>query len=297
MKDKLKKRVGKKNNAKSERKNKWICILNVLLCIFIAVIVCSSCALIQVIRLKRQLWVDVEHLTDDFDKVRIYIDQGHNPTKYHNSGAVGNDLYEQDLTFSIGCMLAERLTEDGRFEVCLSRPDEDTVLGTDTNSSLNARVEGAKEFEADYFISLHINSFTDESVNGIEVFALENDEEAYAFGEYVLSGMVDSTSLKSRGMKQSADLYVLKNSDMPAVLLEMGFISNVNDAKLLSEQPEMFVKGIYDGMVDYFESAYSLDIAILLCIICISTALIIPTAIGLVITIKRKRNIERTCQD
>ncbi len=186
-------------------------------------------------------------------KIKIYIDQGHNPTSYHNTGATGNGLFEQDLTFTIGCLLAQLLEKDERFEICLSRPTENTVLGTDNASSLEARVRGAQEFGADYFISLHINSYELDSANGIEVFVAEQDSTSYTFGKSLLQGMVNSTNLRDRGMKLNPDLYVLKNATMPAALLEMGFISNSDDAALLSESPELFAQGIYDGILAYFD--------------------------------------------
>ena len=196
---------------------------------------------------------DSEPEPEPNEKIRIYIDQGHNPTSYHNSGASGNGLYEEDLTFTIGCLLAERLEEDGRFEVCLSRPTADTVLGTDNPSSLAARVQSAIDFGADYFISLHINSYDADSANGIEVIVAEQDSEAYAFGSSLLGGMINATNLRDRGMKLNPELYVLQNATMPAALLEMGFISNSGDAALLSESPELFSQGIYDGILAYFE--------------------------------------------
>ena len=186
-------------------------------------------------------------------KIKIYIDQGHNPTSYHNTGASGNGLYEQDLTYTIGILLAELLEEDGRFEVCLSRPTKDTVLGTDNDSSLDARVQGAADFGADYFISLHINSFSDTSANGIEVHVAEQGSTSYAFGNSILQGMIESTSLRNRGMQLSPNLRVLKKATMPAALLEMGFISNSTEAKLLSQNPDLFAQGIYNGILDFFE--------------------------------------------
>ena len=62
---------------------------------------------------------------------------------------------------------------------------------------------------------------------------------------------------------------------MPAALLEMGFISNSGDALLLDESPELFAQGIYNGIVNYFESAYAMDLNILICAISISAALVV----------------------
>ena len=209
----------------------------------------------EIERLKAQIQELQNGLTPDepTEKIKIYIDQGHNPSSYHNSGASGNGMYEQDLTFAIGHLLADLLEEDGRFEICLSRPTADTVLGTDNSSSLDARVQGAVDFGADYFISLHINSYSDTSANGIEVLVAEQGSTSYDFGSYLLQGMINSTNLRNRGMKLNPNLRVLKNATMPAALLEMGFISNSTDASLLSQSPELFAEGIYDGILAYFE--------------------------------------------
>ncbi len=185
-------------------------------------------------------------------KIRIYIDQGHNPTGSHNSGAEGNGLYEQDITFLIGYMLAELLEKDARFEVCLSRPTEDTVLGTDNDASLDARVQGAADWGADYFISLHTNAAESVDASGIEVLVASEGGVSYAFGSKLLAGVLASTGLTDRGMKLRPELRVLKNTTMPAALVEMGFITNAGDAALLSEHPERFARGIYEGILAYF---------------------------------------------
>ena len=210
-----------------------------------------------------QLKIDIENANEEIaaleaqlnepqDKIRIYIDQGHNPAPYHNTGASGNGLYEQDVTFLIGCLLAEALTADGRFEVQLSRPNKSVVLGTDNKSSLMARVEGAAAFEADYLISLHTNSFGQNTAHGIEVYTAKESGESYIFGESLLKGLIDSTNLRNRGMKLGPDLDILEFSAMPAVLVEMGFISNPTDAALFSEHPDRFAEGLYNGILDYF---------------------------------------------
>ena len=72
------------------------------------------------------------------------------------------------------------------------------MLGTDNDSSLTARVEGAVAFEADCFISLHTNSFEQDTANGIEVYVAEESGESYVFGETLLDGLIDSTHLRRR---------------------------------------------------------------------------------------------------
>ena len=215
----------------------------------------NEAALQEIEKLKAQIQALENGTTPEepVQKIKIYIDQGHNPTSYDNAGATGNGLYEQDLTFTIGILLAELLKEDGRFEVCLSRPTADTVLGTDNDSSLDARIKGAKDFGADYFISLHVNSYEAASANGIEVYVANQNSVSYDFGSALLKGLISSTNLYNRGMKLGPELRVLKNATMPAALLEMGFISNSSDAALLSQSPELFAQGIYNGILDYFD--------------------------------------------
>ena len=195
------------------------------------------------------------------EKIKIYIDQGHNPfSPTHppswNTGASNESLglYEQDLTYEIGILLAEMLAQDDRFEVRLSRPTPETILGTDNDSALDFRVNDAAEWEADYFISLHINSYGDPSVDGVEVYTATTDGEQYELGKKLLNGLLNATQLDNRGMRDGSQLRVLKNAQMPAVLLEMGYISNLNDATLLDESPELFAQGIYDGIQAYFDA-------------------------------------------
>ena len=199
------------------------------------------------------LKAQLDALGGDDTRIRIYIDQGHNPTSYHNAGAVGNGYYEQDITFTVGKLLAERLKADGRFAVCLSRPFSTTVLGTDNDSSLDARVEGAKDFGADYFISLHTTAYINDTANGFEIYTVKNDDESYRFGDYLRPYIAAATNLRDRGMKQSSDIRVLTNAAMPAILIEMGFITNPSDASLMVEHPELFADAIYEGMLSYFD--------------------------------------------
>lgn len=207
---------------------------------------------LEIDRLESELASLKKQVSAPSDRIRIYIDQGHNPTSYHNSGSSGNGLQEQDVTFVVGCLLADLLRTDGRFEVQLSRPNKSVVLGTDNTSSLMARVNGAAAFNADYFISLHTNAYTSDTANGIEVFVARAGGESYVFGETLLDGLLASTNLKNRGMKLGPELVVLAYASMPAVLVEMGFISNSGDAALFAEHPELFAEGLYNGILNYF---------------------------------------------
>ena len=91
--------------------------------------------------------------------IKIYIAQGHNPNN-PNAGAEGSGFREQDLTYEIGQQTAALLAADPNFEVRLSRPTLETVLGSTNAESLAARVRDANTWGANYFISLHANAST-----------------------------------------------------------------------------------------------------------------------------------------
>ena len=181
---------------------------------------------------------------------RIYIDQGHNPSS-PNTGAEGNGLREQDVTYIVGQELAALLRRSGNYEVRLSRPTPDTQLGNSNTGSLRARVNDANSWGADYFISIHTNASDQSSASGVEAYSYSRDSRAFRLGEEIVNGIVNVTGLRDRGMKVRPGLYVLKNTNMPAVLVEIGFITNPGDAALMRDDPELFAEGIYRGIVDY----------------------------------------------
>ncbi len=185
--------------------------------------------------------------------IRIFIDQGHNPTGAPNAGAVGNGLYEQDITYIVGIYLANLLAQDPRFEVRVSRSNPEEVLGTSNSSSLAARVSAANAWPADYFISIHCNSNVNPAVNGTEVYVYEQYSQAYWLAEYILGGIVARTGTKDNGVRINSSLYVLRRTQMPAVLVELAYLSNANDARKLETDPFGFAAGIYNGLLEYFD--------------------------------------------
>ncbi len=182
--------------------------------------------------------------------IKIYIDQGHNPVN-PNAGAEGNGLREQDITYNIGQILASILRRSGNYDVRLSRPSEQTQLGTSNASSLRVRVEEANAWGADYFISLHTNASDISSANGVEAYSYARDSRAWRLGLDIVDGISDVVGVTNRGMKVRPGLYVLKRTYMPAVLVELGFITNPREAELMSGSPSLYADGIYSGIVEY----------------------------------------------
>lgn len=182
--------------------------------------------------------------------IKIYIDQGHNPSS-PNAGAEGNGYVEQDITYDVGIILSDLLRANGNFDVRVSRPTPETSLGTSNSSSLRIRVDEANAFGADYFVSLHANASSNPSVSGSEVLVYNEPSVASELGEDILLWMNRITGLKNRGIVERPGLYVLRKTQMPAVLVEMGFISNLGDASLMNNRPGLFAEGIYNGILQY----------------------------------------------
>lgn len=186
--------------------------------------------------------------------IKVYIDQGHNPSGF-NTGAEGNGLYEQDLTYEIGRRLYNLfLSNPDEFTPRLSRPTPDTIRGTSNATSLIDRVNEANEWGADIFLSLHNNAATNENASGNEALVYgPSATVANELAEDILEELTLTTGLRNRGIVYRPGLYVLKETNMPAVLVEMGFITNAYDAELLAYSPYLFSTGIYRGVLDYYD--------------------------------------------
>ena len=184
--------------------------------------------------------------------IKVYIDQGHNPRDF-NTGAEGNGFFEQDITYDIGVRLFNLLSSNPDFTARLSRPTPDTVLGTSNSSSLTARVREANEWGADLFLSLHTNAALNERASGSEALIYSTDSEtALGVAQDILTQLALTTGLRNRGVIERPGLYVLRRTNMPAVLVEMGFITNPTDAELMAYSPDLFARGIYRGLVEYY---------------------------------------------
>lgn len=184
--------------------------------------------------------------------IKIYIDQGHNPTGFHNTGATGFGLLEQDITYQVGVYLSNLLNNDSRFETRLSRPTSTTVLGTDNTSSLAARVWGANSWPADYFISIHANANVNPAINGTEIYIYQYGTQANWLAQHVMNGITGTVGTNNNGIRENQSFYILRNTNMPSLLVEMAYLSNPTDSQKLRDNQYGFAYGIYLGVMRYF---------------------------------------------
>lgn len=183
--------------------------------------------------------------------IKVYVDQGHNP-KSPNSGAEGNGYREQDISYAVGVELYNLLIRNPNYTARLSRPTPQSSVGTSNSSSLSLRVSDANNWGADVFVSIHTNASSAESASGSEALVYSEQTPAYRIGEDILTALNRQTGLRNRGVKIRPGLYVLRRTKMPAVIVELGFITNLSDAELMVNRPDLFARGIYDGLNRYY---------------------------------------------
>lgn len=183
--------------------------------------------------------------------IKIFIDQGHNPSGI-NAGAEGFGLREQDVTYQVGIYLANILNADPRFEARTSRTSPEQSLGYSNTSSLAERVRLANTWPADYFLSIHCNASDNPALNGTECYVYENYTQSYYLAERILLAIVDRLGTFNNGVRINPSLYVLRRTNMPAVLIELAYITNYEDNQKLRNRQYDFAYAIYQGLLNYF---------------------------------------------
>ncbi|WP_440109702.1 N-acetylmuramoyl-L-alanine amidase [Paenibacillus sp. QZ-Y1] len=178
--------------------------------------------------------------TNDGKKV-VIIDPGHGGRQ---SGAVSvKGAYEKDFNLSVGLKVQELLQQHTDIQTVITRQD-------DTELSLQQRVDIAQLNQADIFVSIHGNKFTTPVPNGIET--LYSRKESKVLADILHKHVQPITGLKDRGVK-TASLHVTRETTMPAVLLELGFLSNPTDEALMltEDYQNKCAQAIVDGIVEF----------------------------------------------
>jgi len=190
--------------------------------------------------------------------MKIFIDPGHNhsltptgrSTDRFDTGAQGNGLREQDVTFEVAWRLRDVLVRAG-IEVRMSRNAITDNVGNLLSESINGRARMANDFGADYFISLHTDWFSNATARGSHViirqFGNAAEPMARAIQKQLLALGLDG---RSQQIVARTDLGVLNQTKMPALLVEMGFISNARDAAIQRDRAGDLARAIADGIFE-----------------------------------------------
>lgn len=188
------------------------------------------------------------------DAPTIVIDVGHGGT---DRGARAHLPYCEEKKV---CLLTARLVrqylDQLGYHVVMTR-------NTDHFISLPKRVEIASQADANIFVSVHFNSSRSPEAKGIEVFFCEGKDDkvrssaSRKLADAILSRVIRRTSASSRGVKKG-NFYVIRETSMPAVLVEGGFISNPAERSLIKSRDyqEKIAQGIADGIDQYFKNRW-----------------------------------------
>lgn len=176
----------------------------------------------------------------------IVLDPGHGG---EDEGCMREDALEKEINLKIALCTADRLREMG-FDVVLTREDNDA------DPTLEERVEIAESAEADMYVSIHQNACEEKesSVRGIETWYCDSTEGSRRLAQLIHMEVLGKTEARERNLQDTDELYVIRETSMPACLIETGFLSNREERKLLCDPgyQDKIAAGIAAGINYYF---------------------------------------------
>lgn len=189
---------------------------------------------------------------------RIVIDAGHGGEDPGKVGADGTE--ESELNLAIAKKLEKLFVAEGA-KVVMTRSEEGSTYQTQSGfhkkKDMEARVEVVEKHQADVLISIHQNSYTDESVCGPQVFYYGKSKEGEKLAKQIQKSIIDRIKpSKERQEKAENSYYLLKQSDAVSVIVECGFLSNGTELSLLKTQEyqEKMAWAIYMGTMNYLKA-------------------------------------------
>ncbi len=175
----------------------------------------------------------------------VVIDPGHGGT---DPGAIGiGGLRETNITLPISLEVTRLLQQQG-LQVYLTRADESREV------DLPPRVALAKQVRADVFVSIHANSInlSRPDINGAEAYYAPGSASGAELSRIILNSITRSVNISSRGI-HSARFYVVRNTPMPATLIETGFVTGAEDAPKLGDPnfQRQMAAAIAQGIIEF----------------------------------------------
>ena len=177
--------------------------------------------------------------------MKVFLNPGHAPNGHPDPGAVNEEtgLRESDVALAVGKSAASYLNAAGV---------ETELLQSD---SLEEICEAANTSDANIFVSIHCNAAEAEEANGTETWACAGSYRGGMLANCIQRELVDALGTTDRGVKIATPgvngLYVLTNTDMPAVLIELAFITNPRDENILAHDQDALARAVAWGVTDY----------------------------------------------
>lgn len=189
----------------------------------------------------------------------VGIDPGHGGI---DPGAVGrNGISENEINLSIGLKLKDYIEQNGGI-VVITRADRGGLYSKDSTTTkekkkedLGKRKEIIENGNCDIFLSIHLNSFQQSQYYGAQTFYKIDSEESYKLAHIVQEELKNFLDENNKRMPQKRDdLYLLRELNIPSILVECGFLSNPQEEALLADEryQDKIAWALYNGITRYF---------------------------------------------
>lgn len=170
----------------------------------------------------------------------ICLDAGHGGK---DEGTLSGDIYEKDITLSVVNYMNEILEGEG-IHVILTR-------NSDTYMKLKKRTDIANNAGVDLFVSIHCNYYEyDSQICGFECYYRQGEYDSMEYAESIVDYLEQTKEYAMRGLREE-DFFVLRNTISPAVLIELGYLSNQDERKKLAdkEYQKQIAEDIVSGII------------------------------------------------
>ncbi|MCQ2462855.1 MAG: N-acetylmuramoyl-L-alanine amidase [Clostridia bacterium] len=192
--------------------------------------------------------------------VQVIIDPGHGGMDGGTKAADGT--LEKDINLDISLKLNEIMEADG-IRTVLTRKDDNIDYGNSKSVyekkryDINSRMKYINENPQSVFISIHQNYFDESKYSGAQVFYSGNNEKSEKLASCIQQSIISRVQPENtRQIKKiGTEIYLLNNAQIPAVMVECGFLSNENEAALLNDNNYRMkiAQAIYEGLKDYMK--------------------------------------------
>lgn len=230
-------------------RHKYACILVILLCLLLSPVILSECRHMMKVQAASEILLDdilqIEAAKEDYltEWLYVMVDAGHGGK---DPGANYGDIYEKDITLAVAKKVAAAL-EAQNIKVIMTREDDTFVDKYDRARMANAA-------GVDLFVSIHVNDLKQTSYSGIETYAGHWKRSGLLLAQCIHEETVKAVSAKDLGV-DVANYVVVKYTEMPSALIEIGYMSNEEERTKLQSNAyqQMLADGIVNGILEYAE--------------------------------------------
>ena len=221
--------------------------------IFMLILLLGVAAVSQTAGERLRRWVQGKDVmtAGNVEKTVIVVDSGHGGS---DPGKIGvNQKEEKDINLQIAQKVQKKL-EEQKIDVVMTRETENG-LGDSKVEDLKARVALINQSQPTLAISIHQNSYPEESIHGAQVFYYTHSKEGEEAAKLLQQTLLEVDPENHRQAKANDTYYMLKKTEHPLVIIECGFLSNQKEAELLCDDAyqEKIAAAIVKGIMEYLK--------------------------------------------